>query len=421
MKTRIFVLFLFLIFSCFSISVQEALKKVNDLKITKIGENINPPTPLEQIKYGNKKYWVIEIDYGNEISLLVVVDNDGNIVYGNYAKDIMKIYYLNRYFYKKNPLKDFFDKINDKLVSIKTDLENRILSYNRIKKANNLDLDDQKCINYIKRSYNEIDETIKKINDIDYSLSSVSDIKKLNKSISLVFDNIKKFLNDLKTAKDKCYEYGTTLIEEYKNDTYYYQLALKLSDDILNLNQYEDLINRWNTDLEENKKIIKNMFEKLDSYIDQYYQMFLERLEDSKLGKEQQEKLEKLKEIQNLFNYIQKYNSFLKDYEIKKIQKIWEEYNKTYYEVLNYKFDNFDEKYKKIKNELEEYKKKIENRIKEYESSSNINQETKNTGSNPYILIGVLVLVLVGLVYLNKRKKKKNEDFEEIDFDPFKM
>ena len=194
MKYKIFIISLFLIFSCFSISIQETIKKVNDLEITKIGENINPPTPLMQIVSGSKKYWVIEIDYGNSISLLVVVDDKGNIVYGNFAKDIMKIYYLNHYFYKNNKLEEFFNKLSDKLVNIKTDLEDRINGYNSIKKVYNLDLDDEKCVYYIERTEKNIDEVVNKINDINYDLNSVSDIKKLNSSINSVFNKIEEFL-----------------------------------------------------------------------------------------------------------------------------------------------------------------------------------------------------------------------------------
>ena len=170
------------------------------------------------------------------------------------------------------------------------------------------------------------------------------------------------------------------------------------------------------------KKTINQMFEKLDFYVDQYYQMFLERVEESKQGKEKQEKLEKLKEIQELFNYIRAHDSFLKDYEIKKVQKLWNEYNKTYYDVINYKFDDFDKKYEKIKKELEKYKEKIEKEIKKYNQteSNDYNKNYENSGLNQYIIIGILVLILIGLIYLNNKKKKENKDFE-IDFDPFKI
>ena len=419
MKYKIFIISLFLIFSCFSISIQETIKKVNDLEITKIGENINPPTPLMQIVSGSKKYWVIEIDYGNSISLLVVVDDKGNIVYGNFAKDIMKIYYLNHYFYKNNELKEFFSKLSDKLVNIKTDLEDRINGYNSIKKVYSLDLDDEKCVYYIERTEKNIDEVVNKINDINYDLSSVSDIKRLNSSINSVFNKIEEFLTYFKKTIHYCDDYRTDLIDKYKNNTNYQNAVIQLNN-ILNLDIYLRTINDLNASLNENKKTINQMFEKLDFYVDQYYQMFLERVEESKQGKEKQEKLEKLKEIQELFNYIRAHDSFLKDYEIKKVQKLWNEYNKTYYDVINYKFDDFDKKYEKIKKELEEYKEKIEKRIPSPPPSPP-NPNNENSWFNQYIIVGILVLILVGLIYLNKKKKKENKNLDTFDFDPFKM
>ncbi len=422
MKSKFFIVSLFLIFSCFSISIDEAMKKVNDLEITKIGENIKPPSPLKQIIYGNKKYWVIEIDYGNSISVLVVVDDNGEIVYGNYAKDIMKIYYLNHYFYKDNKLKEFFNELLDKITEIKTNLENRINYYEAIKKVYGINLDDKKCIYYVNKTNDIIDIITKSINEINYDLNSVSDIKKLNTNINNIFNKIDKFLANFKETIQQCDDYRINLINKYKNDTYYQNVLVQLNN-ILNLDEYISTINTLNISLYENRKIINQMFEKLDFYVDQYYQIFLERIEESKQGKEKQEKLKKLKELQLLFDYIRKHSSFLKSYDIKKVQKLWEEYNKTYFAVINYNFNNFDEKYKKIKEELEKYKEKIMQEIKKY-NKTNVNDQhyyENSPGLNQYLIVGILVLILIGLIYLNKRKKKENKDFEDIDFDiPFK-
>lgn len=380
----------------FAVTLDSAIQKVASLSITKPGESLDSKPPIP-VTVNEKEYYVVDIMYAGKIVTMVVVGDD--ILFSDYAKEIMRTHYIAYYFYTDKSVQELLDNLKEKAADWEGQLSKKHSTYmNIIKPQLNYSFSKEfQCLNTMSTMISESENIQNQIISLNFTIKTPNDAERVFTEITNVLNKYLEYLNDMEHLMDDCDAFvGEVISSDMKNENP--NLASSIIQTV-SINGREYLPDMRNN-IRESVMNIQEFYETTQDTVNMFYEEFLSRYNRTSQWKEIEALYSRFKNATNEY-----YNLSRNYYKIKSKKDFTELENLllNISETLN---SSEYVKARELLNQAEDIIQKLKKEIQHYKPPE---PGVRKTQPN-LILPLILVFILLILIFLYKRRGSENEE-----------
>ena len=393
------VVLLLLVSVAFSMTLEQAIQRVAELKITRPGEHLDskPPTPV--IANG-KEYYVVDVFYAGKIVTMVVVGED--ILLSEYAKEIMRTHYIAYHFYTDQSIRDLLDNLKERAADWEGQLSQKYSTYYNIIKPqlNTSFTKETACLNSMQQMISWSEGTQERIISINFTIKTLNDAERIFDDLDELLSEYLEYLEGIETLMDNCDAFiGEVISSDLKNTDPNLVSSIVQTVSI----EGREYLPEMRNNIQESRKNIQEFYESTGEVADTFYSEFLSRYNQTQEWKD-------ILTIKKRFdNYTQEYYYIAENYYKLKSKKDFERLEEI---LLNVSKALNSSEYSRASELLDEAEKiiaQLKEEIEEYSPSTGEPPEPQEPNQS-FLLIGILVIVLVVLAFVYKRMGESHEE-----------
>ncbi len=382
----------------FSVTLDSAIQKVASLEITRPGESLDsrPPVP---ITVNGKDYYVVDVMYAGKIVTMVVVGDD--IVFSDYAKEIMRTHYIAHHFYEDRSIQELLEDLKEKAADWEGQLSEKYSTYvNIIEPQLNYSFSKESlCLNAMKDMISESEDVQNQLISVNFTIKTPNDAERVFEEITDVLNAYLDYLDDMEVLMDNCDAFvGEVVSSDLKNRN------PNLASSIIQTVSVEgrEYLPEMRNNIQESIKAIQEFYASTQDTVEVFYEEFLLRYNQTAQWK-------KISELNSRFKNatLEYYNISRNYYKIRSK----EEYRELENLLLNVSKALNSSEYDKAAELLTKAEKiiqKLKKEIQEYTPPEPTPQE--NDQSSNLLIPLILTFVLLVLIFLYKRRETTDEE-----------
>ncbi len=382
----------------FSVTLDSAIQKVASLKITRPGESLDskPPTP---VTVNGKEYYVVDVMYAGKIVTMVVVGDD--ILFSDYAKEIMRTHYIAHHFYEDKSVQELLNNLKEKAADWEGQLSKKYSTYvNIIEPQLNYSFSKESlCLNAMSSMISESENIQNQLISLNFTIKTPNDAEQVFTDITKVLNSYLSYLDNMENLMDSCDAFvGEVVSSDLK--TRNPNLASSIIQTVtIGGREY---LPEMRNNIQESIKTIQEFYSLTEDTVDMFYEEFLSRYNQTSEWK-------KITELNSRFkNATSEYYNISKNYYKIKSKKDYEELESILFNVSKALNSSEYDRATELLDKAEEIIQKLRREIQQYKPPEPQPQE--NTQPPNLLLPLVLALVLLVLVFLYKRRENTNEE-----------